>query len=998
MKTLNKKKLVTAISMIIASTATFTQDKVFAQEMMENTAVNNDENDNIEEEVIVTGIRASLTKSMDFKRESSGVVDVITSEEMGKFPDTNLAESLQRITGVAISRSNGEGSQITVRGFGPDFNLITLNGRQMPGTGNSRSYQLENLSSEGVSALVVHKTALAEYPSGGVGSIVNIKTTKPLDSPGLKYSVSGKGIYDTSNVKGQDVTPELAAVFSNTFADDTIGVSLSLSHQQRDFQQQSAAIDGWKAFNRNDPDEVRNLGSATGINAVDNRPVDAEGNPTVNFFLPQNLGYSISDFQRTRNNGQLTLQYSPNENLTTTLDYTTTEATTASESLSFGVWFNFGQDINAYELDEKGTAIKFNESNNDFAHTARKNTTRVVAESIGLNIDWQARDDLHFNIDYHDSSNEQDFGADKGSNANPFVIIGPNNLDSKTYDYTTGDIPQVELFWEDGAKEANPNDFDPLFARFDTGGGISEVKQLQIHGEWTTDTTLPIQLVKFGLARTDQSISGFGAGVDQQGPAGYNGNQAIFPDSMFTRNDTGDFLDQFNGGGSNLTTDYYYTYDFDEAISRMDAFFDGFETDPYATGGIDSFGEVNEVTNSLYAQTYSEFDLWEKPALLNVGLRYETTNVTSHVQQRLEEGLVWLSQSEWNLQKSGAEGLFVSEGEYSLLLPSIDFKVDITNDFVTRASLGKSITRAPLGDLAGLRVLSDNPKPGARSGASGDTNLKPFESENFDLSFEYYYAESSYISAGYFRKKVNNFIENKITSITVEGLRDPLIGPRAIQAEADILARGDTVTAGSIFDQIIANGGGTTTSNGVQQILQNDDDPLVVWDVNQPSNGDTKTAFGYEFAIQHLFGETGFGTAFNFTLVDTDVDYDPNLVQGIDVESIQTPLPGLSDSYNWQGFYEKYGLSVKFTYAWRDSYLIGLGQAQGSSDNPPQFAKEFGQWDVSINYDITDELTVFLEGININNETEQVYGRYEEQFLSARQYGNRYLLGARYSF
>ena len=104
------------------------------------------------------------------------------------------------------------------------------------------------------------------------------------------------------------------------------------------------------------------------------------------------------------------------------------------------------------------------------------------------------------------------------------------------------------------------------------------------------------------------------------------------------------------------------------------------------------------------------------------------------------------------------------------------------------------------------------------------------------------------------------------------------------------------------------------------------------------------------------------------------------------------------NSPNFQVFYEKDGLSVKATYAWRDSYLLGVGQSEGSSDAPPQFAKQFGQWDMSVNYDVSDNLTVFFEGINLNNETEQSYGRYERQFLSARQYGPRYILGARYSF
>ena len=131
------------------------------------------------EEVIVTGTRASLQKSMDVKRDSRGVVEAITAEDIGKFPDTNLAESLQRISGVSIDRSNNEGSKVTVRGFGPDFNLITLNGRQMPTTSladPTRSFDFANIASEGVSAVEVFKTFGADQQSGGIGSVINIKT------------------------------------------------------------------------------------------------------------------------------------------------------------------------------------------------------------------------------------------------------------------------------------------------------------------------------------------------------------------------------------------------------------------------------------------------------------------------------------------------------------------------------------------------------------------------------------------------------------------------------------------------------------------------------------------------------------------------------------------------------------------------------------------------------------------------------------------------------
>ena len=146
-----------------------------------------------EAEIVITGIRASLKESMDVKRDALGVVDAISAEDIGKFPDTNLAESLQRITGVSIDRSVGEGSKVTVRGFGPDFNLVLLNGRQMPASelGSccaapaSRSFDFANLAAEGVAGVEVYKSGRASLPTGGIGSVINIKTPRPLDRPGF---------------------------------------------------------------------------------------------------------------------------------------------------------------------------------------------------------------------------------------------------------------------------------------------------------------------------------------------------------------------------------------------------------------------------------------------------------------------------------------------------------------------------------------------------------------------------------------------------------------------------------------------------------------------------------------------------------------------------------------------------------------------------------------------------------------------------------------------
>ena len=385
-----KKPIALAISSILATG--LSAPLIAAEEnLIENT-------DSEVEVIEVKGIKGSLIRSMNLKRSMSGVVDAISAEEMGKFPDTNLAESLQRITGVSVSRSNGEGSEITVRGFGPDFNLITLNGRQMPGTGNSRSYSLENLSSDGVSALEVYKTARGEQPSGGLGATVNIVTVKPLQSPGEKYTLSAKGIYDESNVTGDDITPEFSALYSNTFVDETFGLALSFSHQERDFQKQSANIQGWQF----QPDAQ--LPSLDADKIIDNRSANA----AAGAFFPRDMNYGIANVERERTNANLTLQYAPVDSLVISLDYTMGESTTGTNSVGWGQWHDYGGNINSYELDSNGTVLFADLSGNDGSYTANRDTTEVSEKSLGFNVEWQASDQLSFSVDYHDSESEED--------------------------------------------------------------------------------------------------------------------------------------------------------------------------------------------------------------------------------------------------------------------------------------------------------------------------------------------------------------------------------------------------------------------------------------------------------------------------------------------------------------------------------------------------------------------------------------------------------------
>ncbi|MDP4987846.1 MAG: TonB-dependent receptor plug domain-containing protein, partial [Porticoccaceae bacterium] len=160
----NKNKVATAVLAVLSAVAATP------------TLAVQDTDEKAPEIIEVRGIRGALGRAMDSKREAGGVVDSISAEDIGKFPDTNLAESLQRITGVSIDRSGGEGQLITVRGFGPEFNTVLVNGRQMASENQSRAFSFDTIASELVRSLDVHKTSSATMQSGGIGSTVNVNT------------------------------------------------------------------------------------------------------------------------------------------------------------------------------------------------------------------------------------------------------------------------------------------------------------------------------------------------------------------------------------------------------------------------------------------------------------------------------------------------------------------------------------------------------------------------------------------------------------------------------------------------------------------------------------------------------------------------------------------------------------------------------------------------------------------------------------------------------
>lgn len=921
------------------------------------------------EVIAVKGIRGSMARAMDIKREARGVVDAISAEDIGKFPDSNLAESLQRISGVSIDRSNNEGSKVTVRGFGPEFNLVTLNGRQMPGAQlggvSTRSYDFANIASEGISGVEVYKTGRADMFTGGIGSTINILTAKPLAQPGFKSSFGAKAVMDTSNEVGNDVTPEYSGMISNTFDDDTIGVLLSGSYQKRDSREQNAKVDFW----RQNIDLSRATGEVT----------DNNQNPDGNTWYPRNQRYTVNDASRTRTNGQLVLEYAPNDKIKVSTDYTYAEFKEDIDRDHFAVWFNGGGNIEDLIIDENGTAVALTETGGDYSFTSYADAYKYENKSFGLNVDWQVTDTLNLNFDYHDSSAS---AGGTGAGNDSWIIMGANNLVAKTFDARNTEIPLIGLVLPEGMSEIGPQDIEGLFGQTNAQFNKTDIKQLRINGKWVNEGDGDLAAINFGYARTEMTTNNQAWTSGNLEAGGYGGDQDLWPDELFTRVSTAGLFDQFSGGDGALIPYYYHTELSEllpvalENYGDHPSWADGFTAD-----NLDSDHFITENTDSVYLQFEFESDFNDMPVNIVGGWRHERTEVIANSRQILPLFISWNNATEWATVLSSDADFTAEKRDYSTNLPSLDMDIEIIEGLKARFSYSRTITRPNLQDMRGTTSVSASPKPGSRTGNAGNPGLLPYTSDNIDLSLEYYYDDSSYVSVGYFSKDVENFLLTETSLQQISGLRDPLQGPRAQQAIADLQAQGLATTDANIFNQIILNGGGTAEGT----IAQSADDPLIDWRITQPSNAEDARLDGWELAAQHMFGESGFGFMTNLTVVDGDVEVDVAKV------GTQHSLQGLSDSANLVAFYDKDGFQVRIAYNWRDDFLAAYGEE-------PTFVEDYAQVDISVSYEWNENLTLFVEGLNITDETQRLHGRYEEQLLSAQQFGPRYNVGMRYSF
>ncbi len=957
------------------------------------------------EEIVTTGIRGSLNRSMDIKRNSKGVVDAISAEDIGKFPDANLAESLQRVTGVSIDRQRGEGSQVTVRGFGPEYNLVTINGRQMPThNGVNRSFDFGDLAAEGVAGVQVYKTGRADVPSGGVGSTINISTPQPLKGePTL--SLAAKTVYDRSTRTGDELTPEFSGIYLGRFLDDKFGIAITASRQERHAGVNSASIGGWFTRPGDDilPDgstQVRVVNDANQIN----RPQTADSS----YSIPQSLAYNISEFETLRNNQQIVLQWAPVESVTATVDFIRSEFELERRYNDLSSWFSNTAAVSQSSEWTNGpiaSPIFYSEelNNADFAMGTGSDGRINLNRSVGFNVEWWVNDRLSLGLDYHDSSAET--GANGPNGTSSLITMATFNKVGQTI-ITGNELPIMVLNLNSGGEANRPlyrDDMRITGSVFGNDAARMDVEQTKLSG---TFDFFEASSVDFGVQLSEVNNRSVESNVQLDNWGGIT--EPGFISDVIVRSTIDGQFDELSGHDHPQLQREFFTARLADLQARGEAYYSN-SGNTYANVGDCGTGycastdwttdlRTKEETTAYYLQYNWSGEIGSSPANLQLGVRYEETEVTSAALDAVYNGSSWVGAgNELNIVRAVDENgdpiqSFTNvTGEYDVTLPSLDFDIEPWENIVLRASISETITRPSYNDIKG--GLSPNGTqffPNTRPQASsGNPGLVPIQSFNVDLSFEWYYSEGSYLSVGYFEKDVENFIGTGRESGTTFEIPNIVGGALWNRAVSESGIDPDNYTA--VGRYILDNYQDDPAVDG-ETISSVEGDPSIIFDLSRPVNQRTAEVDGVELNLQHAFGDSGFGFIVNATLVDADVAYDnTNSLEG------QFVLNGLSDSANLIGYYDGEDLAVRLAYNWRDDFLAGVGQGQGTTTNPTN-VEAYGQWDLGVSYHYNDNLTFYFSGLNLTEETRHVYGLTEDQVLQAVQGGPRYDFGLRYNF
>lgn len=681
-------------------------------------------------EVVVKGTRGALMKARDLKRRAPNLIESIVAEDIGKMPDTNLAESIQRIPGVAMTREGGEGRNITLRGFSPDFTRTTLNGMEVPASSDGldsggvtlnagRAFDFHVFAAELFNRIDVEKTQKASTEEGGIAGTVDLYSGRPFDYKGFTVSLNAQDDYNSLTTKND---PRFAFLVSDTFLGGKLGVLFSAAVANRTVHQEGYSSVRWESpFQTGDswydagttvkgtPSDY--CGAADALNCL-----WAPRLPRADFFgnNQKRVGFTSS------------VQYKPNENVLITLDALHSNllndrysANSMEWLLTHGAPGNYtGQTPLSFTVGADGTTIEaasFNDvtswyesrhqkSNSNFNQLVLSGKFRItdhltIDAMTGAASDHADRTELRFYI----RSIPHYYAYDYTASGNPYVPVvsfgsyDPNNFSNYVNALTA-------------ANQINHDNKDNVTTKVDA--------------TWR-DATFSI---KAGIDYNDRKVS-----FDQ----GNGAFPSFVPTSYLKAFPWSSDFGKGLPGGATLQTFPVINFD---AIARSGIVSTDYVIDP-------SLGwAVGEETYGGYVELNDEHEIAGMRLRSNVGIRYVKTNVTS---------------------KAVLSGTPVEQkNSYDNYLPSMNLALDIRDDLVARFSAGRSMTRP---GLSSLNIAGPVFGYTTRTvGNIGNPALKPYESNDVDLALEWYFGKEGLLSVGVFNKDIVQSLKTEVVTKMID--------------------------------------------------------------------------------------------------------------------------------------------------------------------------------------------------------------------------------------
>ncbi|MGE4069943.1 MAG: TonB-dependent receptor [Lysobacterales bacterium] len=698
----------------------------FAQQAASASEADRDEAKELDG-IVVVSYRQSLQKAIDIKRDSVGQVDSIVAEDIGKFPDLNLAESLQRIPGVAITRDAGEGRNVSVRGLGADFARVRINGMEAltttggtdssGGANRGRGFDFNVFASELFNSITVRKTSSADLEEGSLGATIDLQAARPFDYDGFTFASSAQlGYNDLSD----DTDPRGAMLISNTWDDGRFGALFSMAYTKRNLVEEGHSTVRWDRGN-----------SSGGFSAASPYTQAL----SANVFHPRIPRYGVLGHEQERLGMTAALQFAPSEQTMFSLDalYADFDAKRSEnflEALSFSRTGSGKPQtiVRDGAVDARGNLVYGVFDNVDVRSESRFDELETKFTQLTLSGEHEINE--RFRVDGR-------IGRAKSAFDNPIqttITLDHANANGFSWDYRGNDrLPLINY----GFDVNDPNNW--TFAN-----GQSEIRLRP----QATDNTFDTGELNFGFDLSDTLTLRGGVLWKQyefKTTEARRASETVVPalPAGTTLAELTNILRLYNLNVPNGT-------DVSWVVPDANAFAELF--DIYSNSGI--FAVSNSVSSArgnnrsveeedmgYWLQLDFDTQLGEVPLRGNVGARYVNTDQRS-------TGFALIN---------GTPTQITVGRDYNDVLPSLNLVAEVAPDFLIRFGAAKVVSRPGLGNLTpGVTVSVSG---GNRTVSGGDPFLDPFRAKTADLSFEWYFAEESLLALSLFYKDIDSYVQ-----------------------------------------------------------------------------------------------------------------------------------------------------------------------------------------------------------------------------------------------